>query len=210
MTYYAKISPGGLVERWGDEKFDPDAVEIPAAIAEPIATFTQRHWYDPDAGAWRSIADTRTWFVDARGQRHPVAADPSWQPLFGASFDDPIVRDPSSDQWRVRTPTDLLGARIKAECSRRLYARLKDDVTEHNLTNYGVRLNSVAAADRTPAQAADVAILQAIWTWVYDPDPAKGTLAAARALVAAGEANYADDARWPAWDPAWDAMIARF
>jgi hypothetical protein len=99
-------------------------------------------------------------------------------------------------------------ASIKAECGRRVAEKLSD-ATQKNLTAYGASLAAVPAigGTLTQAQKDDIATLQAIFAWVGRPGGMQGK---SDALIAAQENEWNEDAKWPAWNSAWDALVARF
>lgn len=87
---------------------------------------------------------------------------------------------------------------VRAACRARIYARVSA-TTQANLSAYAADLALTGAL--SAEQEADVATLRAIRAWV------NANLVACRAMVAAGAE---DEAEWPAWDRAWDALVAGF
>lgn len=83
-------------------------------------------------------------------------------------------------------------AAVEAECQRRILA----DFSESAQRNLALAQPGLSTDDK--ALVADIA------AWLT------ATLAACRALVASAAPDYADDHHWPAWTPAWSALVERF
>lgn len=149
---------------------------------------TRLRW---DDNAIIDIASKSSFFIDARGVKHVTQRDPSWQPL-DCAWDAVLIEDDGT--WRVAGAADLLAPKIKAECSRRIRAVIKDDATQRNLTAYGADLVakvSVDGATLDATEAAHLAIVRSIRQWVGV------MLAKSRELVAAADDTFEDNAHWP-------------
>lgn len=143
---------------------------------------------DADYVAWRARGNVATgWPKDGAGQQTDAALAEALAP-----------------HGLYTSPAAALAAGAKAECTRRIFAHLSD-ATQKNITAYAadLALTGTLSSD----QQADVATARAIRLWINGP---AGMQAACRALIAAGDATYAQDSHWPAWNAAWDAFVARF
>lgn len=200
---HVTFQASGLVDRSGDVAFDPTAQRVPERLAGvPVQRLGLVN------GAITDLSALSAFWIDARGQKHPQRAEspgePSWS-LVTCAFADELASD-GNGGWRLAAPADKLMPFIQAECSRRISARASQKA-QINANRVATLLVAGALASGQPlsdSQKADVATAAAVSAWI------DATLAACRTLVAAGDSTFADDAHWPAWDPAWTAFVARF
>ena len=100
------------------------------------------------------------------------------------------------------TPT-IRAEQIKDECARRIFAVLKDQITQLNLTSTASGLLSRKIDGTITAQeGAALDLAEAARGWVT------AMRLAARGLILAGDAAYADDAKWPQAPAGVAALVA--
>ncbi len=99
-----------------------------------------------------------------------------------------------------RISPEELAAVISAACRNRIYARISDNA-QKNLIAYMTSLSFPGAPAVSDEQKTDIAIAQAIFSWI------SGMQAKCRALIALGDTAYADE--WPAWNDVWTALVNR-
>ena len=120
--------------------------------------------------------------------------------------------DPLQIKWLYPTITPAMeAASVKAECRYRIL-RAVSEQSQRNITTYiseiqSKAIMSIGATPPTPAEQTDLTTAKAIWDWIGRPS---GMQAAADALIAANDMEWWLDGKWPAWNPAWDAFVARF
>lgn len=95
----------------------------------------------------------------------------------------------------VRTAPPITAAHVKAEASRRITARYPA-WKQTNMLARGVELqNWRLNGSWTEAETAEAKALDAAWTWVRATRAASDEIETMQPIPA----DYADDARWPAW-----------
>lgn len=179
-------------------------------VAPPYRPF-DHYWKHPDGRVYSSARQTlvptddkdfATWKANG-GLYTPWPRDEH-----GAQTDD-ALQEVLSPYGLFLSQAAAIAAAIKAECSKRIYAKVSD-AAQKNLTAFATKLvkDALVAGGPLPAESiADLALIDAIFQWISGPT---GMLATSRTLVATGDRDFVADAKWPAWTPAWDAMIARF
>ena len=88
--------------------------------------------------------------------------------------------------------SSVLSDAVKAECSRRIYAH----VTAEEQTNMAAALPDAPKDDATT--------IRAVREWIGKMRDAS------KALISAADAGFTDDAKWPAWSKAWDAVVSAY
>lgn len=96
----------------------------------------------------------------------------------------------------------------KGECEYRIYQHISANA-QRNVNAYVANLCAAAAngTAMSPAQVTDCQTAAAISAWIGRPG---GMLAACDNLIAAVDIQWYLDGKWPAWNSAWDAFVARF
>lgn len=134
-------------------------------------------------------ASRSRFFIDENGTKHVVAGRKTW-PSLSMSFDEPVVRG-ADGKWRTANAGERLAPKIKAECSRRIVAVI-DDATQRNLIAHGTALTRKEAAKKIAAKdKTTLDLLEAGQQWVRDMQTA------CRDMIAAADADYAQDDKWP-------------
>lgn len=152
--------------------------------------------------AGKRLVDAATlsqFWVGSDGYLH--ASKGAGRKALRCKWNDQLTR--VGDRWEVRDP---LRAAIKRECARRIVAVLKDNATQANLQAYASELLARRLLDKDKLSASDAADLEtarAAWAWVGAMQER------CRELVAASEADYAADERWPAPPDGTAALVAR-
>lgn len=139
------------------------------------------------------IVDAATitaWHVGVDGVKHAVAA--AGRQAITCAWDARLVNDAGT--WRVQTLAEQLQPLVKEETRQRIYA-VASQTTQTNLT-------AARAAGRL--SGSDVTAYTAGLDWI---DAMRAKCAE---LVAAGDTNYTDDAKWPACPASVIALAARF
>lgn len=182
MTLTAIICDDLVVGRMTGIDGGPPIGEDVAALPDAALRFNGTNVIDA-----RSVT---LWHVDARGTKHLLAlAD---RQALTCAWDAPLVRDGGA--WRVMSAGEVLAPRIKAECGRRILAVASAN-TQMNLT-------AAQAAGRFSVE--DRAAYAAALDWV---DAMRARCAE---LIAAGDAGFAADAKWPPVQAGVVALAARF
>lgn len=118
--------------------------------------------------------------------------------------------DPTTKQYLYPTTitADMQSQSVKLECSYRI-TRKVNDTAQRNMTAYatGLQQKEIGGGTLTGAEQADMQTYFAIFNWIGRPDGMQG---AADALIAAGDMEWWSDVKWPPWNSAWDAFVARF
>lgn len=155
-----------------------DGVEVPHELAKlPPARL---RYVD---GRIVDVGKQSTFYIGADGVKH--AKSGTGRNPIKCNWDARLKSDEAG--WSAQTDADVLAPRIKAECSRRINA-IAGDRTQ---------INMLAAAMMIAGQGAkgDKAMrqrIEALWQWIGD------MRSAARAMIAAADANFARDDKWPA------------
>lgn len=146
-------------------------------------------------GALIDAGTVTTFYVDERGAKHVEKRGASWTPI-ECKWDDELVKVPGG--WRVASPSDLLAPAIKRVCRDRILAVLKDEATQTNMLAAAVALARAEASGKAKAKdVSQLELMDAGRQWVGRMQ------AACRVLIAAADADYADDRKWP---PAPDGL----
>jgi hypothetical protein len=118
--------------------------------------------------------------------------------------------DPTIPGWTpfpTFTPA-VISASTKDECFRRIVAKV-DEAQQRNINAYvsGLQQGVITGGTFTPAQTDDIATATAVFQWIGRPNGMQG---ASDSLIAAGDTEWWLDGKWPPWNTAWDAFVARF
>jgi hypothetical protein len=106
----------------------------------------------------------------------------------------------------------MQAASTKLECKRRILTRVSEQ-SQRNITTYitNIQTRIMQAPPATPEEQSDLDTAAAIWAWIgastRDPTSMLGTC---DALIAANDLEFYLDVKWPPWNSAWDAFVARF
>ena len=124
----------------------------------------------------------------------------------------PLPPPPVVGQFVYPTITPKIQAdSVKLECRRRITTKISEQ-SQRNLTTYITDIQnraimSIGGTPPTPAEQSDIATAHAIWAWIGRPS---GMQAASDAMIAAFDLEWYQDVKWPPWNSAWDAFVARF
>lgn len=139
--------------------------------------------------AWRETGGFATrWPVDDDGQQSMAALQSVLDPHGIVGF----VR--GANGWAIATPSDRLSPAIKAECGRRVFA----------VASQNCQMNLTAACAAGVLPDADKTTYAQALLWISQ------MRAKCAALIAAVDADFAADAKWPACPDAVRALAARF
>ena len=96
----------------------------------------------------------------------------------------------------------------KQECKRRILVHISEQA-QRNLTAHisDLQTKLIATPPLSPAEQSDLDTAAAIWAWIGRPN---GMQAASDAMIAANDLEWYQDVKWPPWNSAWDAFVARF
>lgn len=125
---------------------------------------------------------------------------------------DPNLPPPPQDSIPFPTITPAMQAiSVKLECRRRIVLKVSDQA-QRNMTTYITQIQSqaimsIGATPPTPEEQSDIDTADAIWAWIGRPDGMQG---ACDAMIAANDLEWYQDVKWPPWNSAWDAFVARF
>jgi hypothetical protein len=106
-------------------------------------------------------------------------------------------------------------ASTKQECKRRILTHVSEQA-QRNITTHinNIQMNRMTQAPArppTPEEQSDMNNSAAVWAWIgastRDPTSMLGTC---DALVAANDLEFYQDVKWPPWNSAWDAFVAKF
>lgn len=142
------------------------------------------------AGEIVDAAEFTAFHVDSDGFRWLTESDGRQE--VQCAWDDEIVKD--GNVWRVASASDQLARPIKLECERRIFA----------VASANTQMNVVAAMAAGRLDAEDTATYAAGLDWI---DAMRATC---DDLIAAGDADYAHDAKWPPLPPGVADLVARF
>jgi hypothetical protein len=128
--------------------------------------------------------------IDSQGRKHAVGGA-GRQPLSCEYAADIVCH---AGVWRVRTTSESIAPKIKTECGRRIFATASQNA----------QMNMTAAAAAGRFSSEDVATYAAALDWV---DQMRTRCAE---LIAAADAEFATEAKWPAVPAGVSALAARF
>ena len=178
----------------GDDDAVPEGGHIAPLHASAADTPPRDLVYD--GAVVRARSTLAVWHIDGLGNWHGTPA-PDRQPL-AAAWGTVIVKD--GEAWRAKTPAETLAPRIAAECARRIEAAcggrrpsiLSYAIALNGRVSIGLASGQSIAQSLTAEEHADVQLIWALDAW-------EGAMIEVReALIAAGDASYADAAHWPA------------
>lgn len=192
MSYRIEIYPADQVLRAKGVTIEGAAVTalLPAPLQQAARVLV-----DPAGSVLVGIPAAPS---DADGAAIRAALDAS--PAFASALS---AYDASAAAGREAGQVAALANLTKAECGRRIFAVLKDDRTQLNITGLSVDLVNIKV-DGGTLSAEDEAVLTmaaAIKAWVA------AMQAKRRELAAAGDLTFALDTHWPA-PPAGAAQFA--
>lgn len=141
-------------------------------------------------GAVVDAATITAWHVGADGVKHAVTA--SGRQALTCAWNALLINDAGT--WRVKTLAEQLLPLVKEETRRRIFA-VASQTTQANLT---------AARAAGLLSGSDVTDYAAGVDWI------NAMRAKCAELVAAGDTNYTDDAKWPVVPASVVALAARF
>jgi hypothetical protein len=120
------------------------------------------------------------------------------------------------DGFNPPTITDQIRSdSCKLECRRRITKKVSDqaqrNITTHINDIQMDRMTQSPARPATPAEQSDMDSASAIWAWIgaATRDPAS-MLGSSDAMITAKDDEWYQDVKWPPWNAAWDAFVARF
>ena len=125
---------------------------------------------------------------------------------------DPTL--PQIPSGRIAYPEvtpEILAASVKLECRRRITQKVSDqaqrNITTHINDIQMARMTSAPARPPTAPEQADMDVAAQIWDWIGRPN---GMQQASDNMIAGEDLEFYEDSKWPPWNPAWDAFVARF
>lgn len=172
--------------------------EIPDHLAAlPLARL---RW---DGTTLIDAADVSTFYVDDRAQKHvkPGAGRQRLQCAWNAALSG------VPGAWVVSKPSEVIAPAVRAEFDRRIGAAFEG--RRNSILSYAIQLNGLVAIGRdngrsvaetlTPEQQADVKLI-----WELD-DWETAMIVRREAMIAAVDAAFADDSKWPPFPAACTA-----
>lgn len=141
-------------------------------------------------GAIVNAASLSTFHVDDRGEKHAVAG--AGRQALACAWDAQVIRQGGT--WRVMNGGEVLAPRIKAECARRIFV----------IASANTQMNMTAAQAAGRFNAQDSATYRAALDWVDAMRARCGN------LIAAADADFAGDGKWPSVPAGVVALAARF
>lgn len=122
-------------------------------------------------------------------------------------------QDPNTKQYKYPTITPTIQKNsVSIECRYRILFRISEQ-SQRNMTSYTSDLNSVVSTGGTltSQQITDLQMATAIHNWIGSPErPASSMLGTSDSLVATNDLEWYLDVKWPPWNSAWSAFVARF
>lgn len=122
------------------------------------------------------------------------------------------TQDPNTMKYIYPTVTAAMqAASVKLECRRRIIKKVSEqaqrNITTHINDIQMARMTQAPARVPTPQEQADMDSAAAVWDWIGRPNGMQG---ASDTLIAANDLDFYQDVKWPPWNSAWDAFVARF
>lgn len=124
------------------------------------------------------------------------------------------ARKPPPDEMEFVYPVitaKMQADSVKLECRRRIVIKVSEqaqrNITTHITQIQSKAIMSIGGTPPTPEEQADIDTADAIWAWIGRPDGMQG---AADAMIASNDLEFYQDVKWPPWNSAWDAFVARF
>jgi hypothetical protein len=118
--------------------------------------------------------------------------------------------DPQTKKYLYPDPitAQMQSESVKLECGYRI-TRKVSETAQRNMTAYatGLQQKEIGGTTLTPEETADMQTYFAIFNWIGRPN---GMQAAADAMITSGDMEWYQDVKWPPWNSAWDAFVARF
>ena len=118
--------------------------------------------------------------------------------------------DPDTKQYLFPSPItpQMQSESVKLECGYRIVRKV-NETAQRNMTAYatGLQQKEIDGGTLTSAETTDLQIYFDIFKWIGRPDGMQG---AADAMITAGDMEWWQDTKWPPWNSAWDAFVARF